>query len=53
MHARLEEEEVFVSKKTLYRLLRKYREHHIYYDRPTDLQRVDHKTALTVDWSVG
>ena len=30
IHARLEEEEILVSKKTLYRLLKKYREHHTY-----------------------
>ena len=56
LHAMLEEEETFVSNKTwyIYRLLRKYRtawEHHTY--RPTDLRRVYHKAALTVDWLVG
>ena len=55
-HAMLEEEEIFVSKKTWYclLLLRKYctaREHHTY--RPTDLQRAYRKTALTIDWLIG
>ena len=45
IHARLEEEGIFVSKKTLYRLLKKYREHHTY----TDLRRADRKTVLTVE----
>ena len=53
-HATLEEEEIFVSKKTWYRLLRKYCtawEDHTY--RPTGLRRAYRKTALTVDWLVG
>ena len=44
MHARLEEGEIFISKKTLYHLLKKY--------RPTDLQRADRNTVLTMDWLV-
>ena len=53
-HATLEEEEIFVSKKTWYRLLRKYCtawEDRTY--RPTGLRRAYRKTALTVDWLVG
>ena len=56
IHARLEEEEIFVSKKTLYCILKKYRivrKHHTYMYRPTDLQRADHKTVLAVDWLDG
>ena len=32
IHARLMEEEIFVSKRSIYRLLKKYREHHTYAD---------------------
>ena len=47
----LEEEEIFVSKKTWYRKYCTALEHHTY--RPTDLPRAYRKTALTVDWLVG
>ena len=46
----LEEEEIFVSKKTWYCLVRKYCtawEHHTY--SPTDLRRVYRKTVLNLD----
>ena len=54
IHARLEEEEISISKKTLYRLLKKYREHHAY---TVGLQiyegQIVKECLLWTDWLVG